>query len=296
MELIKFLLGNIKNKKIVVLLIMGGILYYINQNAPFLFDELIVILKDSITIFIDNIIVFTFLLVIISLFIILIKYSNQKHDELKYRDLGMKIHRSDTETPFGVEIYENIRMSKKDTWREIFFINNSGNDLDHVEGQIDFYDKKKRVFSIPFTIYILKNGYGHKIINQEFNPYIERWEEYDFYIKSSKYGEDFVSNKRFCGKKYTRLPDQIELKKWYQSFGRYNLKWIYEQLFNLYLHFRFTLKNEGFLKKLKLLVFSLIGLGLFGFIIFIIVDSIGILIKIISHWYKSIKEIWSYYQ
>ncbi|WP_336823646.1 hypothetical protein [Sporosarcina sp. USHLN248] len=290
-ELIKFLLGNIKNKKIVVLLIIGGILYYINQYSPLLFDKLIVMFIDSITIIIDNIIVFTFLLVIISLLFILIKYSDQKHDELKYRDLGLKIYRSGTEKPFKVEIYENIRMSKKDTWREVFFINNSGKHLDHVEGQIDFYDKKNRVFSIPFTIYLLKHGYGHKIVKQEFNPYIERWEEYDFYIKSSSYGEDFVSNRRFSGEKYIRIPDQIELKKWYHSLGKYNLKWIYEQFTNLYLHFRFTFKNEGFLKKLKLLVFSLIGLGLFGFIIFIILDSIDILKKIISHWYKSIKEI-----
>ncbi len=233
MELLKYIIENIKNKKILWFILVIISLIWLKNNMPNYYNELIDVLELTINrIYVD---IFSCLVMTILFysFYLLIKYSDKKYEEdYKEKEEICKRYVSNTKYPLQVKVVENYKymLLGKKPYRKITLINNSGETLKFAEGYIDFYSSKERFSSIPFKIKNLEDGYGHIILKQELDTFEGLWDEFNFFIVKARCGQVDFNNIRFDGEAtLTILP---VIRKYYklEKLIPYDLTWLKDQI------------------------------------------------------------------
>lgn len=234
MDLLKVILENIKNKKITWIIILLAIIAYLRKHKYKQYAYFTDALKSTFNEIFNNIVVFIIVVMFASIIFLLLKYSDKLSKEnYKERKLIRRVYESHKKEPFQVKIIENydpLLLFGKKPYRTVIIYNNSNNELEYASGQVDFYNLRERVFSVPFKIRHLKENYSDCIINREIGLTNQSWDEFDLFISKAKFGDTQIINRRFYGTMLFTILPNITHKNIFEKLIPYDLTWFKREI------------------------------------------------------------------
>lgn len=304
----------IKNSKILWLMILGYLLYFLNLKFPIEYKILINTIKILLLIISHNIFYVLFITVIVISLFGLLKYSDsQKCEDFFNREPINSKHKSCTSRSLVIEIYENATLSILKPIRKILIKNNTDSEINYLKGQVDLYCLEERVKSLKFEINHLKPQRKELISKEEIDKFLHEWDEFDFYINDCTFvGDDTadVYNTRFDGDRFFLLPPNfLELSKitWIERKIPYNLEWLKEKCREVGLYLKWNLKKQTVYEKkvtkktirniwkcrLKRFLIFVIGFVVISIVVFIIAKFSNLTLeigKIITNYFIQLFE------